>query len=233
LAPFITNTSVLLDREIKEGRNILFEGAQGTFLDVDHGTYPFVTSSNTLAGNASVGAGVGPTKIDGVLGITKAYTTRVGAGPFPTELKGSLGEFLQERGREFGATTGRSRRCGWLDTVMVRDAVRLNGITEIALTKLDILQGLGTVKICTAYAYRGKKLEEVPSNLEILKECVPVYEEMRGWEEDTRYSRDARELPKNAQRYVRRFEELTEMRVAMVSVGEDRNETIMVNNPFR
>jgi len=233
LAPYVTNTALLLDREIKRGKHILFEGAQGTFLDVDHGTYPFVTSSNTVAGNACTGSGVGPSRIQGVVGIVKAYTTRVGAGPFPTELTDGTGELLQERGREFGATTGRRRRCGWLDTVMVRDAVRLNGITELAITKLDILQGLGTLKICTAYEYKGRRLEEVPASLEVLRQCRPIYEEMRGWEESIRDARTLDELPKNAQRYVRRIEELTEVPVALISVGASRNETIMVNNPFK
>jgi adenylosuccinate synthase len=233
LAPYLTNTSVLLDREIKEGRHVLFEGAQGTFLDVDHGTYPYVTSSNTVSANACIGAGVGPGRISSVLGVVKAYTTRVGLGPFPTELKDRVGELLQERGREFGATTGRRRRCGWLDTVMIRDAVRLNGITEIAVTKLDIFQGLNTIKICTAYEYKGKRLEELPPSVEVLEKCVPVYEELKGWDEDTRGARTFDELPKNAQRYIRRFEELTETPVSIISVGAERNETIMINNPFK
>lgn len=233
LAPFVTNTSLFLDREIKRGRNVLFEGAQGTFLDADHGTYPFVTSSNTVAGNACTGSGIGPSRINGVMGIVKAYTTRVGSGPFPTELLDKTGDFLQERGREFGATTGRRRRCGWLDTVMIRDAVRLNGITELAITKLDILQGLSTLRICTAYKYDGRKLEEVPSSMEVLKDCTPIYEELRGWDEDTHYARSLDELPKTARRYIRRIEELTETPVSIISVGAGRNDTIMVNNPFK
>lgn len=233
LAPYVTNTSVLLDREMKRGRHILFEGAQGTFLDVDHGTYPYVTSSNTVAGNACTGSGVGPSHIHGVVGIVKAYTTRVGWGPFPTELSDSMGAFLQERGQEFGATTGRRRRCGWLDIVLVRDAVRINGITELAITKLDVLQGIEHVRICTAYEYKGKRLEEVPSSADVLQECTPVYEELSGWDEEIRYARGIEELPKNAQKYVRRVEELTETSVGVVSVGAGRNDTIMLQNPFK
>jgi adenylosuccinate synthase len=232
LAPFVTNTSLLLDREMKQGKHVLFEGAQGTFLDVDHGTYPYVTSSNTVAGNACTGSGVGPTRIHGVVGIVKAYTTRVGRGPFPTELSDETGNLLQEKGREFGAVTGRRRRCGWLDIVMVRDAVRLNGITEMAVTKLDVLQGLNTVRICVAYEHKGRRLEEVPSSIEVLEECEPVYEELRGWEEDTAYARDLNELPKAAYRYIRRIEELTDIPVILVSVGPTRNDTILVQNPF-
>lgn len=232
LAAFVTNTSLLLDREMKQGRHVLFEGAQGTFLDVDHGTYPYVTSSNTVAGNACTGSGVGPTKIHGVVGIVKAYTTRVGGGPFPTELRDEVGDLLQERGKEFGAVTGRRRRCGWLDIVMVRDAIRLNGITELAVTKLDVLQGLSTLKICVAYEHRGKRLEEVPASIETLSACKPIYEELKGWGEDTAYARDMDELPKAANRYVRRIEELTDVPVILVSVGPTRNDTILVQNPF-
>jgi adenylosuccinate synthase len=233
LAPYVTNTSLILEREMKRGRDVLFEGAQGTFLDVDHGTYPFVTSSNSVAGNACTGSGVGPTRINGVVGIVKAYTTRVGAGPFPTELFDNLGELLQKRGQEFGATTGRKRRCGWLDMVLVRDAVRVNGITELAITKLDVLQGLAHVKVCTAYEYRGKRLEEVPTSGDVLSECTPVYEELRGWEDEIQYTRSFKELPKNAQRYIQRIEELTETPVGIVSVGAGRNDTIMIWNPFK
>jgi adenylosuccinate synthase len=232
LSPYVTNTSLFLDQEIKRGRHVLFEGAQGAFLDVDHGTYPYVTSSNTVAGNACTGSGIGPNRIQGVLGIVKAYNTRVGNGPFPTELTDPVGNFLQERGREFGATTGRRRRCGWLDTVMVRDAIRLNGITELAVTKLDVLQGLGTLKLCTAYKYEGRRLETVPASAQVLAECTPVYEELRGWEDSTNYARSLDELPKNARRFIRRIEELTETPVALISVGAGRNDTIMVNNPI-
>lgn len=233
LLPFVANTSVFLDQEIKAGRSVLFEGAQGTFLDLDHGTYPFVTASNTVAGNACVGAGVGPTKIHGVVGIVKAYTTRVGAGPFPTELQDELGERLREKGKEFGSTTGRPRRCGWLDMVLVRDAVRLNGITDLALTKLDVLGGLPSLKICVAYEYKGKRIEEVPCSLEVFSQCIPVYEELKGWDEEISYARDLEELPKNAQRYIRRIEELADVPVALVSVGATRNDTMMIQNPCK
>jgi adenylosuccinate synthase len=233
LRPFATNTSIVLDREMKQGRHVLFEGAQGTFLDVDHGTYPFVTSSNTVAGNACTGSGVGPSRIQGTLGIVKAYTTRVGWGPFPTELTDEIGDMIQSRGREFGATTGRKRRCGWLDMTMVRDAIRLNGITELAITKLDVLKGLSTLKICTGYEYRGARVDEVPFNVETIKECAPVYEELRGWDEEISYARGLGELPKNAQKYIRRIEELADTPVVMVSVGAARNDTIMVQNPLK
>ena len=233
LRPFLTNTSVFLDTEMKAGRSVLFEGAQGTFLDLDHGTYPYVTGSNTVAGNACTGSGVGPTKIDGVVGIVKSYTTRVGAGPFPTELKDELGQMLRERGQEYGATTGRPRRCGWLDMVLVRDAVRLNGITDLALTKLDVLTGIPTVKICVAYQYKGKRLEEVPASTEILWECVPVYEELKGWDEDIRYAKEIEELPRAAQRYLRRIEELADVPISLVSVGSSRGDTIMIKNPCK
>lgn len=233
LAPFVTNTSIFLDREMKAGRSVLFEGAQGTFLDLDHGTYPYVTASNTVAGNACTGAGVGPTRIDGVVGIVKAYTTRVGSGPFPTELQDETGELLREKGQEFGATTGRARRCGWLDMVLVRDAVRLNGISDLAITKLDVLGGLATLKICVAYDYMGKRLEEVPCSMEIFSRCTPVYEELKGWDEDITYAREIEELPKNAQRYLRRIEELADVPVALVSVGSSRNDTIMIRNPSK
>jgi adenylosuccinate synthase len=218
---------------MKLGHSVLFEGAQGTFLDVDHGTYPFVTSSNTVAGNACTGSGVGPSRIHGVVGIVKAYTTRVGGGPFPTELKNHTGDRIRERGQEYGATTGRPRRCGWLDMVLVRDAVRLNGITELAVTKLDVLQGLSSLKICVAYGYRGRRLEEVPCSVDVMAECVPVYEELRGWEEETGYAKAVGELPKNAQKYLRRIEELADTPVALVSVGAARLDTIMVQNPSK
>ena len=227
------NVSTFLHQQMKEGRNILFEGAQGTHLDVDHGTYPFVTSSNTVAGGACTGAGVGPTKITEVIGVSKAYTTRVGEGPFPTELKDEIGEKIRQRGREFGATTGRPRRCGWLDIPLLRDAIRLNGLTGIALTKMDVLSEFDAIRICTAYKYRGQRLEEVPSQVHILKECEPIYEEHQGWEAELRQARDFRDLPSRAQDYVRRVEELTETEVTLISVGERREETILRRNPFQ
>jgi len=233
LKKFAGNISLFIDRQIKQGRQILFEGAQGTHLDVDHGTYPFVTSSNTVAGGACTGAGVGPTRITEVIGVSKAYTTRVGGGPFPTELNDSVGEKIRERGREFGATTGRPRRCGWLDIPLLKDAIRLNGITGIALTKMDVLSEFETIRICTAYQHRGRRIEEVPSQVQALKECEPVFEDHPGWKAELRNFRSFQDLPSKAQGYVRRIEELTGTEVTLVSVGEKRLETILRRNPFQ
>ena len=233
LKKFAGNISLFIDRQIKQGRQILFEGAQGTHLDVDHGTYPFVTSSNTVAGGACTGAGVGPTRITEVIGVSKAYTTRVGGGPFPTELNDSVGEKIRERGREFGATTGRPRRCGWLDIPLLKDAIRLNGITGIALTKMDVLSEFETIRICTAYQHRGRRIEEVPSQVQALKECEPVFEDHPGWKAELRNFRSFQDLPSKAQGYVRRIEELTGTEVTLVSVGEKRVETILRRNPFQ
>jgi adenylosuccinate synthase len=233
LKKFAGNISLFIDRQIKQGRKILFEGAQGTHLDVDHGTYPFVTSSNTVAGGACTGAGVGPTRITEVIGVSKAYTTRVGGGPFPTELNDFVGEKIRERGREFGATTGRPRRCGWLDIPLLKDAIRLNGITGIALTKMDVLSEFETIRICTAYQHRGKRIEEVPSQVQVLKECEPVYEDHPGWKAELRNCRSFQDLPPKAQGYVRRIEELTGTEITLVSVGEKRVETILRRNPFQ
>jgi len=232
LKKYASNASVFIDRQMKQGRHILFEGAQGTHLDVDHGTYPFVTSSNTVAGGACTGAGVGPTKITEVIGVSKAYTTRVGGGPFPTELKDKVGERIRERGREFGATTGRPRRCGWLDIPLLRDAIRLNGITGIALTKIDVLSEFDPIKICTSYKYQGERLEEVPSQVKVLQECEPVYEEIQGWKAELKNTREFGDLPPRAREYVRYVEELTNVEVIIVSVGERREETILRRNPF-
>ena len=233
LKKFAGNISLFIDRQIKQGRQILFEGAQGTHLDVDHGTYPFVTSSNTVAGGACTGAGVGPTRITEVIGVSKAYTTRVGGGPFPTELNDSVGEKIRERGREFGATTGRPRRCGWLDIPLLKDAIRLNGITGIALTKMDVLSEFETIRICTAYQHRGRRIEEVPSHVQALKECEPVFEDHPGWKAELRNFRSFQDLPSKAQGYVRRIEELTGTEITLVSVGEKRVETILRRNPFQ
>ncbi|NWF57481.1 MAG: adenylosuccinate synthase [Syntrophaceae bacterium] len=233
LKKFAANISVFVDRQIKQGRPILFEGAQGTHLDVDHGTYPFVTSSNTIAGGACTGAGVGPTRINEVIGVSKAYTTRVGGGPFPTELNDAVGEKIRQRGREFGATTGRPRRCGWLDIPLLKDAIRLSGITGIALTKMDVLSEFETIRICTAYRHRGRRIEEVPSSIPVLKESEPVYEDHPGWKAELRKARTFEDLPLKARDYVRRIEELTETEVTLVSVGEKRDETILRRNPFR
>ncbi len=232
LRPHVTNVSVAINQAIKAGHDILFEGAQGTHLDIDHGTYPYVTSSNTVAGNACCGAGVGPTQINGVIGIVKAYTTRVGRGPFPTELHDATGDLIQERGVEFGATTGRRRRCGWLDTVVVRNAVRLNGLTALAITKLDVLSNIETLKICTAYQCKRDKLTEFPSDLKVLGACEPIYEELPGWPDDITAIQDINDLPENARAYVKRIEELTETTVQIVSVGAGRKQTIVLQDPF-
>jgi len=233
LAPYVTNISIIIDEAIKEGKQVLFEGAQGTHLDIDHGTYPYVTSSSTVSGNACCGSGVGPRTISGVIGIVKAYTTRVGAGPFPTELFDYVGDQIQKKGVEFGATTGRKRRCGWLDTVIVRNAVRLNGLTGLVITKLDVLGGLSPLKICTAYEYQGKTMNHFPADLKILAKCKPVYEEHPGWNEDISKMKTFDELPENARKYLKRIEELTQTSIVIVSVGPGRDETIVLNNPFQ
>lgn len=232
LAPYVTNISIIIDDALKEGKQVLFEGAQGAHLDIDHGTYPYVTSSNTIAGNACSGAGVGPKKITGVIGIVKAYTTRVGEGPFPAELFDETGDAIQKKGVEFGATTGRKRRCGWLDTVILRNAVRLNGLTGIAVTKLDVLDGLETVNICTSYEYNGKPVNNFPASLKTLAACKPVYETLPGWSQDISSIKKFEDLPQNTINYLKRVEELIETPINIVSVGPGRDETIMLNNPF-
>ena len=233
LAPFVANISAEIDQGIRSGLQVLFEGAQGTHLDIDHGTYPYVTSSNTVSGNACCGAGVGPREIDGVLGIVKAYTTRVGEGPFPTELLDDIGDKIQRTGAEFGATTGRKRRCGWLDMVMLRNAVRLNGLTGLTITKLDVLGGLDTIRICTAYQYKGKNLADFPTDLKVLAACEPVYETLNGWHENISKIINYKELPTNVKAYLEKIEALAETPVQIISVGPQRDETIMVENPFR
>jgi len=213
-------------------RRILFEGAQGLMLDVDHGTYPFVTSSNTAAGQAAAGAGVGPGALDYVLGITKAYTTRVGAGPFPTELEDATGRRLGERGREFGTVTGRSRRCGWFDAVLVRQAVQVSGIDGIALTKLDVLDGMDEILLCTGYELEGRRLDYLPADMAGQAAVTPVYERLQGWRESTEGARSWAELPATAVKYVRRIEELIGAPVAMLSTSPDREDTILMHDPF-
>jgi adenylosuccinate synthase len=232
LRPLIINTSLLLDREIRAGKKVMFEGAQGTLLDVDHGTYPYVTSSNTSAGGACTGAGVGPQHIHHVIGISKAYTTRVGSGPFVTEQFGPEGETLKREGVEFGATTGRPRRCGWFDAVGVRHAVRVNGITGIALTKLDVLTGFKKVPICTGYRFDGRVYDEFPASSKVLDKAEPVLEEMAGWNEALTAVRKFSELPAAAQKYVQRIEKLLETEIILVSVGPGREQTILLKNPF-
>ena len=232
LIPFIGNVSVELDTARKAGQHILFEGAQGTQLDIDHGTYPFVTSSNTIAGNACNGSGFGPAHIDSVIGILKAYTTRVGEGPFPSELFDSVGEELQKKGGEIGATTGRTRRCGWLDGVVAADAARLNGLTGLAITKLDVLSGQPVVKMANRYELDGKKISAMPSNINQAARVTPVYEEMAGWDEDITGVRAYEDLPVQAQDYIKRIEDFTGIEPVIVSVGPDRDETMLLKNPF-
>ena len=232
LKTYVIDTGLLLDREIRAGKRVLFEGAQGTLLDVDHGTYPFVTSSNTVAGGVSSGTGVGPRHIHQVIGISKAYTTRVGSGPFPTELHGSEGEILKREGIEFGATTGRPRRCGWFDAVAVRHAVRISGITGLALTKLDVLTGFKKIPMCVAYRYDGKIHEEFPASIRAMQSAQPILEEMDGWDTPLTAVRRFSDLPANAQKYVRRIEKILETEVILVSVGPDREQTVMLKNPF-
>ena len=228
----ITDSSVLLNRAIDKKKSVLFEGAQGTHLDVDFGTYPYVTSSSACAGGACTGTGVGPTKIDTVMGVAKAYTTRVGSGPFPTELTDGIGGGLQERGKEFGATTGRPRRCGWFDSVMVRTATYVNGLTSLAVTKLDVLDGCKEMKICTGYRHAGKLYKDMPSDIEVLSECEPVYEVLPGWSGGTTGVTSYKKLPAQAKRYLDRIEELVGCRIDMISTGSKRSETIMLRNPL-
>jgi adenylosuccinate synthase len=232
LAPHVSNISVELNQAIASGKQLLFEGAQGTHLDIDHGTYPFVTSSNTVSGNACCGSGVGPKQITGVIGIVKAYTTRVGQGPFPAELFDEVGERIQKKGAEFGATTGRKRRCGWLDMVVLNNAVRLNGLTSLTITKLDVLGGLETISICTGYDYQGQILKEFPSSLKVLSKCKPFYEKLPGWTEDISGVRKREDLPKNAQNYLSRIEAIAQVPIGIISVGPGRDQTIVLDHPF-
>jgi len=230
LKPFVTNVSVALSNMID--KNILFEGAQGTHLDINHGTYPFVTSSSTLAANASIGAGVGPNDLHEILGIVKAYTTRVGQGPFPTELMDDIGDQIQEKGAEFGATTGRRRRCGWLDLVLIKNAAILNGLTSLVITKLDVLTGLETINFCTGYHYQGQKIDGFPGNLNVLAECKPIYESSPGWTEDLSHIRNYDDLPEATRAYLKKIEAITGIPIVMVSVGPARDQTIIIRNPF-
>ena len=232
LESYIVDSSLLVNQEIDNGQNVLFEGAQGTLLDIDHGTYPFVTSSNPTSGGVCSGSGVGPTKIDNVLGVVKAYTTRVGEGPFPAELAGETGEHLRDKGHEFGTTTGRPRRCGWFDAVIVKYAARINGLTGLALTKLDVLDELDEIKVCTGYRYQGEVLTEFPTNEEVLSNCEPIYETLPGWQEDTTEITDYDNLPHNAKQYVERICELTGVKLDILSVGPKRKQTMMINELF-
>ena len=227
MRPWVVDASVMLNSAIAQGRTVLFEGAQGTLLDIDHGTYPFVTSSNASAGGVCTGLGVPPKAVGTVLGVVKAYTTRVGEGPLPTELLGEMGDRLRESGQEYGASTGRPRRCGWYDAVAVRFSARVSGIDQLALTKLDVLDGLESISLCTGYRHGGRVLHDFPADLKLLAACEPVYEELPGWSKPTRGARSYDELPREAQAYVRRLEEVTGVPAAIISTGSDREETIV------
>ena len=232
LRPMIEDTTELLYAELDAGHNLLFEGAQGMMLDIDHGTYPFVTSSNTTTGGAACGTGIGPRALDYVLGIVKAYATRVGGGPFPTELFDDVGKHLAEVGHEFGATTGRARRCGWLDMVALRRAVRVNSVSGLCMTKLDVLDGLETVKVCTAYRVGGEETTALPAGAEALASCDPVYEELPGWSGSTAGITSFEQLPEAARSYLKRIEELAGVPVDIISTGPDRDETIILRHPY-
>ncbi|MGP7818857.1 adenylosuccinate synthase [Niallia sp. 01092] len=230
---YVCDTSVVLNDALDEGRRVLFEGAQGVMLDIDQGTYPFVTSSNPVAGGVTIGSGVGPSKINHVVGVSKAYTTRVGDGPFPTELDNEIGNQIREVGREYGTTTGRPRRVGWFDSVVVRHARRVSGITDLSLNSIDVLTGIETLKICTAYKYNGEVIEEFPASLKILAQCEPVYEELPGWTEDITGCKSLSELPANARHYLERVSQLTGIPLSIFSVGPDRSQTNVVHSPWR
>lgn len=230
---YVCDTSVVLNNALDEGRRVLFEGAQGILLDIDQGTYPFVTSSNPVAGGVTIGSGVGPTKIGHVVGVCKAYTSRVGDGPFPTELHDEIGNQIREVGHEYGTTTGRPRRIGWFDSVVVRHARRVSGITDLSLNCVDVLTGIKTLKICVAYKYNGKILDEYPASMKILSNCEPIYEELPGWTEDITGCKSLDELPANARHFVERISQLTGIPLSTFSVGPDRSQTNVVRNPWR
>ena len=232
IRPMVTDSSLAIDTSIRAGEKVLFEGAQGTLLDIDHGTYPYVTSSNPIAGGACIGAGVGPTRINGVVGVIKAYTTRVGEGPFPTELLDKTGEEMRANGHEFGTTTGRPRRCGWFDAVIARYTARVSGLTDFAVTKLDVLTGLDKLKICVGYRVDEEIITEFPQSQKIFKQCQPVYEELSGWKEDLTHVRRFEDLPKAAQDYVLRIETLTGVPATLVAIGPGREQTIVRGEIF-
>ena len=232
IRPYVKDTEYSANQYIKEGKKVLFEGAQATMLDLDHGTYPFVTSSNPTAGGACVGSGVGPRMMSNIIGVVKAYTTRVGAGPFPAEQSNKIGEYLRETGHEFGTVTGRSRRCGWFDSVVVRYAAMLNSLDYLAITRLDILDGLDTINICKGYMYKGIELKEYPESLNILQDVEPVYEELPGWKTDISDCKSYDELPENARYYVERISQLVGVPLGIVSVGPDRSQTIVLHDVF-
>ncbi|MCL6479902.1 MAG: adenylosuccinate synthase [Peptococcaceae bacterium] len=232
LAGFVADVSILVNDAVREGKNVLFEGAQGTLLDIDHGTYPYVTSSHPVAAAACLGSGVGPTKINKVIGVAKAYITRVGEGPFPTELKDETGEYLRRRGHEFGTTTGRPRRCGWFDAVIARYAARINGLDCLAITKLDVLTNLDRILICTGYRYGNEIITEFPPTLKQLARCQPVYDEMPGWTEDISSARKFDDLPANARNYLKRISELSGVPVALIGVGPGREQTLVLKKLY-
>lgn len=229
LVPYLTDTSVLVNKELDRGARVLFEGAQGTMLDIDHGTYPYVTSSNPVSGGICTGLGIAPRKVQRVLGITKAYTTRVGDGPFPTEMRDAVGDRIREVGKEYGTTTGRPRRIGWMDGVALRHASRINGFDYLAITLFDVLSGLEEVKIATRYRCEGRELQEFPANLKILEKCEPIYETVPGWEEDISQSKKVEDLPQTARRFLKAIEDVLKARIALVSVGPQRNQTIVAD----
>jgi adenylosuccinate synthase len=232
MEPMVADVAALLQDARARGQSLLFEGAQGALLDIDHGTYPYVTSSNCLAGTAAPGAGVGPDFLDYVLGIVKAYTTRVGTGPFPTELTDDVGAGLAKRGNEFGSVTGRPRRCGWLDIPALTRSLQLNGVAGLCITKLDVLDGMREIRICTGYTVHGKPVTLLPLGADAVAECAPVYESLPGWSESTVGARTIDDLPRNARAYLERIEALTGVPIAMVSTGPDRDETILLHHPF-
>jgi adenylosuccinate synthase len=232
LKRYLDDTDIIVNRLLDQGKKVLFEGAQGTLLDIDHGTYPFVTSSSAVAGGVCTGLGIGPTRIDSVLGVAKAYTTRVGGGPFPTEEPGRIGEMLREQGGEYGATTGRPRRCGWLDLVVLRHAVRVNGMQGLILTKLDVLDGMEKLKVCYGYKYNGVTCEDFPKDLSVLERCEPVYREISGWKESTTGIRNYEELPAGAKAYIRMIEEDLGISIDIISTGPRRDEIIVLKDHF-
>lgn len=232
LRPYVADTTTILNKAIKEKKNILFEGAQATMLDLDHGTYPFVTSSYPAAGGACTGSGVGPRKIDNVIGVVKAYSTRVGEGPFPSELFDDVGQFIRDKGGEYGTVTGRARRCGWLDACVIKYASYINGLDSVAITRLDILDELEKLKICVAYKYNGEILEDYPADLDILSKVEPVYEEFDGWKTSTTNIREYDKLPENAKKYLKRLSEVIDTEISIVSVGAGRDETIIIKDIF-
>jgi adenylosuccinate synthase len=232
IKPYVCDVSSEVNGLIKEGKKVLFEGAQGAMLDIDFGTYPYVTSSHPTSGGVAIGAGISPKLIDNILGITKAYTTRVGEGPFPTELNDETGEFLRKNGHEYGTTTGRPRRCGWFDAAVVKYSAQINGLTHIALTKLDTLTGIEKLKICTHYELAGKKADRFPASLNDLSKCTPCYEELAGWDDDISLSSSFSALPRNARAYVKRIEELISVKISVISVNPDRTKTIILDSVF-